>query len=70
MVDDRGKYPLISDDSLLIPPGMTSYVSIMATGVTSDDDIRSIDPADRNCYFSDEHPLKLHINYTRQDVDF
>jgi hypothetical protein len=65
MVDDPGKYPLISEDSLLLPTGMTSYVSIMASSVTSDDGIRGIDPNDRNCYFSDEFPLKLHLNYTR-----
>ena len=47
MVDDSGKYPMISDDSLLLPPGMTSYVSIVATDVTSDDGIRSIDPGKR-----------------------
>ena len=47
MVDDSGKYPMISDESLLLPPGMTSYVSIVATDVTSDDDIRSIDPGKR-----------------------
>ena len=46
MVDDSGKYPMISDDSLLLPPGMTSYVSIVATDVTSDDGIRSIDPGE------------------------
>ena len=47
MVDDSGKYPMISDDSLLLPPGMTSYISIVATDVTSDDGIRSIDPGKR-----------------------
>jgi len=65
MVDDPGKYPMISDDSLLLPTGMTSYVSILATSVTSDDGIRSISPDRRNCYFYDEFPLKLHVNYTR-----
>ena len=65
MVDDRGKYPLINENGLLIPTGMTSYVSISATSVTSDDGIRGINPADRKCYFNDEHPLKLHVNYTR-----
>ena len=70
MVDDPGKYPLISQDSLLVPTGMTSYVSIVATSVTSDDAIRGVDSNDRNCFFSDEYHLKLHVNYTRYPLAY
>ena len=35
---------------------MQNEVGLSAVKVTSDPDIRSIDPSKRNCYFDDEHP--------------
>jgi len=35
MIDERGKYPMLNEDSILIPTGMATFVGIKATSVTS-----------------------------------
>ena len=41
---------------------MQNEVGLSAVKVTSDPDIRSIDPSKRNCYFDDEHPANKPLN--------
>ena len=40
-------------------------VGLSAVKVTSGEDIRSISPNKRNCYFDDEHPLQAFNKYSQ-----
>ena len=42
-----------------------NVVSLGATKVSADPEIRSSDPRKRNCYFADEKPLKAHEKYSQ-----
>merc|ERR1719188_1845760 len=49
----------------MIRPGHSNVVSLGATKVTPNENIRSTDPRKRNCYFNDEKELKAHANYSQ-----
>ena len=44
---------------------MQNVVSLGATKVTPNENIRSTDPRKRNCYFNDEKELKAHAKYSQ-----
>ncbi len=65
VVDEPTAYPQANQKNIRIRPGYDNLVSLSATTVTANSDIKSVDPNERYCYFSDEHPLKLTNQYSQ-----
>ena len=65
VIDGRDKYPFTSRNGILIKSGQENQVTIRAERFEASENIRHIKPLKRNCYFSDEFPLKLHKTYTQ-----
>ena len=69
IVDGKGVYPLTSREHILIRPGHLTEVGIGALKITPNPNIQSVDPLNRNCYFSDEpppdQPLRAHQKYSQ-----
>ena len=66
-VDGRDKYPLTSKSSFLVRPGKENFAIISAVQATASEDIRSIEPVKRQCYFKTENPLEIHNKYSRSN---
>ena len=64
-VGNKNEYPLTKKHGFLLRAGQENYVSLSATKVEADKNIRHISPEKRECFFHDEHPLRLHRNYSR-----
>ena len=67
VVDGSEQFPLTFQKSFLIQPGYENSVAISAVDVKADEDIRSIPPNKRMCYFPDEHPLNLYRKYSHSN---
>ena len=65
VIDGKDQYPFTSRNGFLIKSGQENQVSISATRFEAEENIRHIKPLKRNCYFSDEFPLKLHKVYSQ-----
>ena len=61
------EFPMTSRSSLLLRPGQLNTVGISAFTVKADDAIKEYSPQIRNCYFSDESPLKIHKIYSQSN---
>ena len=70
VIDGKDKYPFISRNGFLIKSGQENQVAISATRFQGHENIRPISPEQRNCYFPDEYPLKLHRLYTQANCFF
>ena len=64
IVDGNENYPLTQRKGFLVRPGRANNVAMSAYQVISDPNVKSVSPEKRNCYFTDENPLKMHQNYT------
>ena len=54
-----------------LDPGHLNMVSLSATKLNADEDIRKIEPKKRNCYFSDElQQIQLHNRYSQANCLF
>lgn len=71
LVHPKGSFPFTTLDGIKITPGHLNLIALSGTSLAADDSIRSIAPADRNCYFPDETDL-LSINkvYTQSNCVF
>jgi len=49
---------------------MMNYVPISAVKISAKDELRHLNPKDRDCYFTDEYKLVLHKNYTQNNCLF
>ena len=67
VVDGSDQFPMTYQKSFLLQPGYENTVALSATEIVSDPDIRGIPEEKRNCYFSDEHPLELHLTYSQSN---
>ena len=67
VVDGPDQFPMTYQKSFLIQPGYENSVALSAVDIRSMDGIRSIQPNQRGCYFSDESPLKLHHTYSHSN---
>ena len=65
VVGNKNEYPLTKKHGFLLRAGQENYVSLSATRVEANENIRPISPEIRKCYFHDEYPLKLHQNYSQ-----
>ena len=64
------EFPMTSMNTKLIKPGQENLIGITVTNVKADKDIRDYPPEDRNCFFSDEFPLKIHQEYSQSNCLF
>ena len=67
VVDDSGNYPLTQTNGFLVRPGRENHVALSALEIHGNEAIRNIKPEDRDCYFSDEHPLEEHQKYSQSN---
>ena len=67
VVGNKNEYPLTKKHGFLLRAGQENYVSLSATKIEANENIRPIEisPGKRECYFHDEHPLKLHQKYSQ-----
>ena len=65
IVNPHESYPLTMQRSIRIKPGHDNLVAMSATKIRANEDIRDVDSEKRYCYFHDEHPLRLHQNYSQ-----
>lgn len=71
LVHPKGAFPFTILDGFKISPGHLNLVALSGTSIDAQDDIRSIDPVDRNCYFPDEtDQLKIYKMYTQSNCVF
>ena len=67
VVDDSDNYPLTQTNGFLVRPGRENHVALSALQIHGSEAIKSITPEDRDCYFSDEHPLEEHQKYSQSN---
>ena len=67
IVGNKNEHPLTKKHGFLLRAGQENYVSLSATKIEANENIRPIEisPGKRECYFHEEHPLKLHKNYSQ-----
>ena len=70
VIDGKEKYPFTTRNGILIKSGQANEVVISATRFESNQNIKSVKPDKRNCYFSEEHGLKLHRVYSQANCFF
>ena len=68
-IGPKDQYPLTMRNSILIRPGHNNFVSLEATKITSDKNMKKIDVDQRNCIFTDEMKLYFHKNYSKSNCD-
>ena len=68
-VGPKDQYPLTMKKSILIRPGHNNFVSLEATKITSDDNLKKIDVDQRNCLFTNEMELYYHNDYSKANCD-
>ena len=70
LVDDNLKFPLLSLTSLIARPGYENIIKVDAINLESKKETRKYEPERRNCYFPDEHTLKIHRHYSQFNCIF
>ena len=71
LVTQGGNFPQISVGGFEIKPGHKNIVALSATVINSGQELQSMDPKSRNCYFEWESSfLKVFQNYTQQNCKF
>ena len=68
-VGPKDQYPLTMRKSILIRPGHNNFVSLEATKITSNENLKKIEVDQRNCMFPDEMELYYHKNYSKANCD-
>ena len=63
-VGQAHEFPNMQDYSLPINPGQEHFLSISSTILTASQEIKTIKPEDRDCYFPDESNLEFYQHYT------
>lgn len=64
-VTPKNQFPMMNSNSFLISPGQETQVEITGKRLSATDTLRNtLDPVERNCFFTDEYPLQLFSNYT------
>ena len=67
IVDGASNYPLTEINGFLVRPGRENHVALSALEIDGKKAIRNIPPKDRDCFFSDEHSLDEHQEYTQSN---
>jgi Amiloride-sensitive sodium channel len=66
MVIPPDEFPVLAFNGFQVKAGHNNLVALSATRIKADNDIRSIDPQKRNCFFSDEtNAVKLYKKYSQ-----
>jgi len=65
LISSKGCFPFMAQEGFEIRPGHHNIISLMATKIDADDNMRKLDKTARNCIFYDESSfLKLFKTYT------
>jgi hypothetical protein len=71
LIHPKGAFPFTMLEGFKIKPGHLNIVSLSGTSIDAEDDIRPIDPVDRNCYFPDEtEHMTIYKVYTQSNCVF
>ena len=65
VIDSKRQYPLTTRKTVLLKPGQENLVSLGATKITPNDNIRSTEPENRGCFYPEEKELVAHDKYSR-----
>ena len=65
VIDSKHQYPLTTRKTVLLKPGQENLVSLGATKITPNENIRSTEPEARGCFFPEEKKLVAHAKYSR-----
>ena len=67
LIEGSNIFPQASRGSFVLRPGNENDVVISASQVYGGEDVREVEPADRECYFSDEHSLDVFTDYSKSN---
>jgi len=68
LISYRGSFPMVAQRGFQIRPGHNNLVSMSATMIEADEDLRSLAPTKRKCTFPDEIAnLNFHKEYTQSN---
>jgi hypothetical protein len=67
-VEDNKNFPIMG--GYIVRPGLQNNIQLDAVRLEGREEIRKYQPEQRNCYFPDEHHLKLHRNYSYSNCIF
>jgi hypothetical protein len=70
ILEDNRKFPMTEFSGKRVRPGFENNIEVTAFSLEARDEIRKYDPAQRKCFFPDEHELKMHKNYSRSSCIF
>ena len=70
LIDHKSKFPMVRMSGITARPGFENRIIVNALDVTGLEQIKRYSPAQRKCYFPDEHKLKLHLKYSRSSCIF
>ena len=71
LITNPGSYLLTDLKGFQVRPGQNNMVAVSAVMIDADDDLRGINPEDRNCIFSDETAfIQLHKSYSQENCLF
>ena len=68
-VGDPKKFPALKERSFVLQPGHEHFMDI-SYQIFNSNDMRALDPIDRNCYFEDEGSLEFFDKYTYSNCKF
>jgi hypothetical protein len=64
-IGPSGSFPLMSQGGIKISPGHSNVITLSSLKIEADSNMKSIDPSQRNCLFSDEpQHLQIHKKYS------
>ena len=68
MIDSKGSFPMITQKGFVVKPGHYTAVALSATQISANQNIISIHPTKRKCYFEIENQiLQLHKEYSQSN---
>ena len=65
IIDANNQFPTVTRNTVLIRPGHNNLVSMGATKVSADSQIKGVDRAKRYCLFEDEMVMTFHKKYSQ-----
>jgi hypothetical protein len=64
-VGTSGSFPLMSQEGIEVRPGYTNIITLTSSKIDANEDMKSLQPSVRNCYFPDENTnLRVHKEYS------
>ena len=70
VIDGKDKYPFTLRNGFLLKSGQENEVIVTATRFEAKEEIKSVPPSKRNCFFPNEYHLRLHKLYSQANCFF